>query len=234
MSAFENGMLKPLKKKKLSEHIYDEIERLIVTDELKEGEALPSERDLMEIFGVGRPSVREALQKLEQKGLVEIKSGEKTRVTRPCTETVINNISGIAIGVLTQQNERIQLEKIRQLFEIAVVREAARVRTAEDLKQLQLALANNKVQLSNYDGFIETDVRFHLAILGCLHNPMALQMYSTFIDWLIKARSKEKFIELHEQSYIHHCCIYQAIEAGLPDKAEQYMRQHLQYVMDNT
>lgn len=234
MSAFENGMLKPLKKKKLSEHIYDEMERLIVTDELKEGEALPSERDLMEIFGVGRPSVREALQKLEQKGLVEIKSGEKTKVTRPCTETVMNNISSIAIGVLAQQNERIQLEKIRQLFEIAVVREAAKVRTAEGLKRLQFALANNKAQLSDYDGFVETDVQFHLAILECLHNPMASQMYSTFIDWLIKARSKEKFIELHQQSYLHHCHIYQAIEAANPDEAEKYMRQHLQYVMDNT
>ena len=234
MSPFENGVSKRLKKKKLSDHVSDEIERLIITDELKEGDTLPSERDLMEIFSVGRPSIREALQKLEQKGLVEIKSGEKTRVTRPCTETVINGISGIAIGVLTQQNERIQLEKIRQLFEIAVVREAAKVRTVQDLKKLKLALVNNKMQLSNYDGFVETDVQFHLAILECLHNPMASQMYNTFIDWLIKARSKEKFIELHEQSYIHHCHIYQAIEDGSPDEAEKYMLQHLQYVMDNT
>ena len=93
--------LKPMKKQKLSDSITDEIERLIVTNELKEGDALPSERELMAAFQVGRPSIREALIKLTQKGLVEIKSGEKTRVTRPSTETILSNISGVAIDLLS-------------------------------------------------------------------------------------------------------------------------------------
>ncbi|WP_337232496.1 GntR family transcriptional regulator, partial [Vibrio cholerae] len=51
---------KPLVTKKLSEIVADELESMIRRDEIKEGEYLPSERELMDFFGVGRPSIREA------------------------------------------------------------------------------------------------------------------------------------------------------------------------------
>ena len=61
---------KPIVTKKLSEIVAEELERMIRQEEIREGEYLPSERELMAFFGVGRPSVREALSSLRHKGLI--------------------------------------------------------------------------------------------------------------------------------------------------------------------
>ncbi|MGF1872063.1 FCD domain-containing protein [Photobacterium indicum] len=233
MSTLDNLTLKPLKKVKLSDFVTDEIEKLILDNTFKEGDVLPSERELMTAFGVGRPSVREALQKLSQKGLVEINSGEKTRVTRPCTQTIVSGLSGIAIGLLSQDKEKMQFEHLRQLFEISVVREAARVRSEEDVEKLSVALENNLAQVDNYDRFIETDIAFHRTITEILGNPMVTTIYESLVQWLIRSRNPETFAKLHQISCEHHVEIFKAIQQGDPDLAEREMRHHLDNVMNN-
>lgn len=86
---------KPIVTKKLSEIVAEELERMIRREEIREGEYLPSERELMAFFGVGRPSVREALSSLRHKGLIRYNKGEKASVCRPSPETIINGLSGI-------------------------------------------------------------------------------------------------------------------------------------------
>ncbi|MGF1700273.1 FCD domain-containing protein [Photobacterium makurazakiensis] len=233
MSSPSTAILKPLKKVKLSDFVTEEIERLILDNTFKEGDALPSERELMAAFDVGRPSVREALQNLAQRGLVEIKSGEKTRVTRPCTQTIVSGLSGIAIGLLSQDKEKMQFEHLRQLFEIAIIREAARIRTDADIESLSQALENNLAQVNNYDRFIETDIAFHMAIIGILDNPMLTTIYESLIQWLIRSRNPETFAALHKDSCDHHVKIFDAIKQGDPDLAEHEMRLHLDNVMNN-
>lgn len=223
--------VKPMRKQKLSDGVADEIEKLIVNNALKEGDTLPSERELMSAFDVGRPSVREALMKLSQKGLVEIKSGEKTRVTRPTTETLLGNISGVAIGLLSQEKEKHQFEHMRQIFEIAMVREAARVRTDEDIKRLAMVLNHNKAACADNDRFVETDIEFHLCIIEMIKNPMISSLYQSLISWLIKARNPENYIPYHEQNFAEHVKIFDAIVEGDPDKAERVMGEHLDAVM---
>ncbi|MGF1735361.1 FCD domain-containing protein [Photobacterium satsumensis] len=234
MSIPNTSVLKPLKKVKLSDFVTEEIERLILDNTFKEGDALPSERELMAAFNVGRPSVREALQNLAQRGLVEIKSGEKTRVTKPCAKTILSGLSGIAIGLLAQDKEKMQFEHLRQLFEIAIIREAAKVRTEEDVEKLSVALENNLAQVENYDRFIETDIAFHLTIIDILNNPMLASIYESLIQWLIRSRNPDTFAELHQISCEHHVRIFEAIKAGDPDRAEDEMRHHLDNVMNNS
>ena len=72
---------RPLARKKLSEMVEEELEQMIRRREFGEGEQLPSERELMAFFNVGRPSVREALAALKRKGLVQINNGERARVS---------------------------------------------------------------------------------------------------------------------------------------------------------
>ncbi|EOY2339911.1 GntR family transcriptional regulator, partial [Escherichia coli] len=84
---------RPLKRKKLSELVEEELERMIRKGEFKEGENIPSERALMEMFNVGRPSVREALATLRRKGLIEVNNGERAKVCRPTPYTLINELS---------------------------------------------------------------------------------------------------------------------------------------------
>lgn len=92
---------RPLARKKLSEMVEEELEQMIRRREFGEGEQLPSERELMAFFNVGRPSVREALAALKRKGLVQINNGERARVSRPSADTIIGELSGMAKDFLS-------------------------------------------------------------------------------------------------------------------------------------
>ena len=68
---------RPVERKKLSQTVEEELELMIRQGEIAEGDPLPSERELMAAFGVGRPSIRDALAALARKGLVKINSFKK-------------------------------------------------------------------------------------------------------------------------------------------------------------
>ncbi|UXF67606.1 FadR/GntR family transcriptional regulator [Rhodococcus qingshengii] len=73
-------MFQPVARTSASGAVFDQISAKVLAGELAAGEALPSERKLAEAFGVSRPAVREAIQKLAQAGLVEVRQGESTSV----------------------------------------------------------------------------------------------------------------------------------------------------------
>ncbi len=73
-------MFQPVARTSASGAVFDQISVKVLAGELAAGEALPSERKLAEAFSVSRPAVREAIQKLAQAGLVEVRQGESTSV----------------------------------------------------------------------------------------------------------------------------------------------------------
>jgi len=113
---------RPLARKKLSEMVEEELEQMIRRQEFAQGEQLPSERELMEFFNVGRPSVREALAALKRKGLVQINNGERARVSMPSADTIIGELSGMAKDFLTQPGGITHFEQLRLFFESSLVR----------------------------------------------------------------------------------------------------------------
>ncbi|HAM5332956.1 TPA: GntR family transcriptional regulator [Escherichia coli] len=108
---------RPLKRKKLSELVEEDLENMIRQEVFKEGEYIPSERALMEMFNVGRPSVREALATLRRKGLIEVNNGERAKVCRPTPYTLINELSGIARDYMSSKDGMQHFEELRLLFE---------------------------------------------------------------------------------------------------------------------
>ena len=108
---------RPLARKKLSEMVEEELEQMIRRREFGEGEQLPSERELMAFFNVGRPSVREALAALKRKGLVQINNGERARVSRPSADTIIGELSGMAKDFLSHPGGIAHFEQLRLFFE---------------------------------------------------------------------------------------------------------------------
>jgi DNA-binding FadR family transcriptional regulator len=113
---------RPLARKKLSDMVEEELEQMIRRKEFAQGEQLPSERELMEFFNVGRPSVREALAALKRKGLVQINNGERARVSMPSADTIIGELSGMAKDFLTQPGGIAHFEQLRLFFESSLVR----------------------------------------------------------------------------------------------------------------
>lgn len=116
---------RPLARKKLSEMVEEELEQMIRRGEFGEGGQLPSERELMAFFNVGRPSVREALAALKRKGTVQINNGERARVSRPSADTIISELSGLAKDFLSAPGGIAHFEQLRLFFESSTVRYAA-------------------------------------------------------------------------------------------------------------
>lgn len=224
---------RPIAKRKLSEIVEEELELMIRQGEFAEGEQLPSERDLMAMFDVGRPSVREALSALSRKGLVKITSGERARVCRPSADTIIAELSGMAKDFLHTPGGVRHFEQLRQFFESSLVRYAAEYATDEQIEALQIALENNYSSINNPDLFSKTDVVFHRVLASIPENPIFLSIHQAMVDWLITARPQVKDpLSLALTSYKHHSDIFEAIKAHDPERAEAALRSHLDNVYE--
>ena len=85
--------IKPIRRRKLSDHIQERLLDLIHGSDIAPGDKLPSERELMRAYEVGRPAIREAMQNLERMGLIEIKHGERPRVAEPSITRMVEQMS---------------------------------------------------------------------------------------------------------------------------------------------
>src|SRR4051812_18655363 len=84
----------PIPRRKLYQEVLDRLMERIRAGEFRAGDQLPSERALMQAYGVGRPAVREALQSLERAGIVAITHGERARIAVPTPTKLIEQIAG--------------------------------------------------------------------------------------------------------------------------------------------
>ena len=88
-------VFQPIKPKKISEEIVEQIKHLISSGDLKPGERIPSERELATMLGVSRPSVREAIMVLEAMGFLESRQGGGTYVRSLTESTIADPLSNI-------------------------------------------------------------------------------------------------------------------------------------------
>ncbi|QRG81193.1 transcriptional regulator NanR [Citrobacter sp. R56] len=224
---------RPLARKKLSEMVEEELEQMIRRREFGEGEPLPSERELMAFFNVGRPSVREALAALKRKGLVQINNGERARVSRPSADTIISELSGMAKDFLSHPGGIAHFEQLRLFFESSLVRYAAEHATDEQIAMLSKALEINSQSLDDNSQFIRSDVDFHRVLAEIPGNPIFMAIHVALLDWLIAARPKvadEALYEHNSVSYQQHIAIVDAIRARDPDEADRALQCHLNSV----
>lgn len=225
---------RPVVRKKLSEKVEEELEQMIRQGEFSEGDPLPSERDLMAAFGVGRPSIRDALSSLSRKGLVKISSGERTRVTRPSPDTIISELSGMSKDFLNQPNGIKYFDQMRQFFESSLVRYAAEHATDEQINELEQALDLNKNSTHIEAQFKKTDTNFHRVIASIPGNPIFLAIHQALVDWVIDARPNRDGQEhLNEKSYNDHLAIFNRIKAHDVEGADAALIQHLQDSFDS-
>ncbi|MCS2156192.1 transcriptional regulator NanR [Scandinavium sp. H11S7] len=224
---------RPLARKKLSEMVEEELEQMIRRREFAEGEQLPSERELMAFFNVGRPSVREALAALKRKGLVQINNGERARVSRPSADTIISELSGMAKDFLAHPGGIAHFEQLRLFFESSLVRYAAENASDEQVERLAKALEINSQSLDDNTLFIRSDVDFHRVLAEIPGNPIFMAIHVALLDWLIAARPKVADSELHHHnnvSYQEHIAIVDAIRRRDPEDADRALQTHLNSV----
>jgi len=220
-------------RRKRSHDVADEIERLITDGEYSVGEQLPSEKDLMTRFGVGRPAVREALFFLEQQGLVETRSGARAHVTTPSSRLIIEQITEIAKRLFSRAGSHEQVTEARLLLEAGLAWLAAQKATDEDLARLKAALDANVASVGNNVEFIRTDVAFHFELAVICGNPIFATIQEVLVEWLIEQRTTTLHLpDADKLSVRDHTAIYEAVASREPARAYHEMASHVRLVAE--
>lgn len=173
------------------------------------GERIPIEPELMELLGVGRNTLREAVKCLTSTGILEIRRGAGTFVR---ARTDIG-------GLLTRQvavSEMLHVYEVRRALELEAVRLACVRRTGDDVRRLREALELRNATGRDGDGaaFADADLAFHTAVVAAAHNPVLDELFAGISEPL---RATYAFTEgVHEPALGagHHRNVVEGIERG--------------------
>ncbi len=217
-------------RRKLSDEVFARLKGMITSGELQPGDEMPSERELMERFGVGRPAIREAMQALAGMGLVVISHGERAKVLELTAQSIFRQMDMTAKIMLAKSSDSLEhLKNARIFFERGMAREAALKSNAADLASLRDILERQRSSLGDAGAFISADMEFHTRIARISGNPIYVAVSEAMLAWLQEYHTdmliwtgKEKFT-LAEHEEIIAC-----LEARDPDAAEQAVLKHLE------
>lgn len=220
----------PIQRRKLYQEVLDRLLQRIQSGGLAPGDHLPSERELMETYGVGRPAVREALQELARSGIVEISHGERARVVIPTAHDLINQIGSGARHLLQVQPGTLEhLKQARLFLEAGTARMAAERATADDVAGLRRLIEEHRAAVPPNEAlFLARDMAFHREIARISGNPIFPAIVEAIFEWasayyqpMVRAPGAES-LTLEE-----HGRLVDAIEAHDGDAAEAAVRAHL-------
>ncbi|SDF02779.1 FadR/GntR family transcriptional regulator [Sporomusa acidovorans] len=214
---------------KNSEVLYGQVvERIrtwIMKGYFKEGEALPSERELAQLFNVSRMPVSQALKILEFLGVVQQIRGKGVCVQQIDISRLLNNIGFL---VLDPQSGLKDLLEAREAIEIQAVRLAARRRTEKDLDIMEDALLEMERNITLKKDVTNASIRFHSAIIAASGNDV-ISKINEFLMALLRFSRQKSLREASRQDIAlqGHKQIFRAIKEKNEDTAVRVMMEHL-------
>jgi GntR family transcriptional repressor for pyruvate dehydrogenase complex len=221
-------VIEPIRRVKLYEEVASRTRDLIVSGELRPGQALPSERKLAEQFKVGRAVIREAIRRLEMSGLVESRHGGGNYVREI---TVEHLVAPIATVLNDMGHLREELMDARLFFEPQIAREVAKRATPEDLRQLEDVIRRQEVRTRDGQASAEQDAEFHRLLARSTHNTVVVRVMEV-IDNLLKDEHARWFrsAERSNNSLEGNRRILEAIRRSDQAAAQKAMEQHIQEI----
>ena len=219
----------PITRRKLFQEVRDRLLERIRSGEFQPGDQLPSERDLMQGYQVGRPAIREALQALERDGIILVTHGERARVTLPTAESLIEQIAGGARHLLDAEPGNLDhLKDARRFLEIGLARRAAAQATPEAVARLRLRFEAHEHARQKLDEFLPRDMEFHREIAAMSGNPIFPALVEAMFGWLGVYYVQLVRLEGAEDVTIaEHRRILAAIAAADPEAAAEAMHDHI-------
>jgi DNA-binding FadR family transcriptional regulator len=220
-------------RRRRSQDVAERLEQMIRTGRYTIGEQLPSERELMARFGVGRPAVREALYSLQMMGIVELGNGERPRVTEPKPEVLIRELSGAVRHLLAKPDGTRQFQEARLFFEVGLARYASEFASEADIRKLESILKANKQSIKHAAEFNKTDIEFHYTLAAIPRNDIFTAIYKAMVGWLKDQMwVTGRVPRANLLAYRGHASIYRAIVARDAQKAADAVKSHLAHVSD--
>jgi DNA-binding FadR family transcriptional regulator len=226
------NLLQEVQVEKVSDKIVEQLQSLIKEGSIAPGEKLPSERELIQLLGVGRSSLREALNKLETLGYVEIKKRKGIFVKSLNTMVDFDPLKQL----LKEDNDKVfQLYGVRADIEGGNAYRAALSWNSESLAEIERCLSAFGSVGSGYKFSWQSDLDFHVAVAKATRNLFRLHVILS-IDQFSKEYIRPFLISFAENEGVRqliaeqHLAIYEAIKAREPHTAADTMREHLRWI----
>lgn len=210
-----------------ADHLYEEIMAGIVDGRLPEGQKLPPESELAELFGVSRPVVREALARLRADGVLISRRGSGSYVQRrPSADLLSLAPTGGVADVMRCFEFRVALEG-----EAASM--AAERRSDHDLAEIRQALDELDEAIRTGAVGVQADLRFHHAIAQASRNNLFTATMTTLFNAIFQGMNVARRLSLRADAQrldvvqSEHRRIYEAIKSRNPAAARRAMRTHI-------
>lgn len=225
--------IRPIKSKRTTEIILEQIKALIVKGELSPGDRLLTENELSERFQVSRTSVREALAALSLTGILEIRQGGGIFVKANPSNAIIEPLSFI---LLLEKNKLQNILEVRKALEVEAAGLAAMRRKEEDLDVLKKLIEQMEEDLPDAKNSEALDLKFHLTLAKASENPLLDRMMNTVQEimgqtlqvtralWITATEgTSSRLLEEHRN-------IYEMIRDQNADMARRLTYEHLRKV----
>ncbi|MFA7404481.1 MAG: FadR/GntR family transcriptional regulator [Pelobacteraceae bacterium] len=224
-------MFKLIKPKKVSAQIADQIRSSILAAVFSPGEKLPPERELAELFGVSRPSIREALNILATAGLVESHQGGGTVV-----KSLVEMSAGTPLSemIKCERERALDVIEVRKSMESCTAIYAAERALPEDLRKLEKIVSEMEENLAAAKPSLELDANFHITVAQATHNIVWLHLMQSIFEAMKEFqrgvwRAVYLTDEDHRFLYLQHRAVYEAIRDRQPELARNEMVVHLTF-----
>jgi DNA-binding FadR family transcriptional regulator len=222
---------------KAAELVAATLRRQIVTGELREGDSLPSEAQLMEQFRVSRPTLREAFRILESESLIQVRRGARggARVQVPNGD-VAARYAGYVLEYRGTAMSDVYVARAE--VEAPLARLLTAAAKPKDIKRLEAAINAAEPAVGDPEAYTEHDVAFHLLVAELAGNKtlaivvdMLYHIVGTARRRYAAAASRSGDLS-GESKQVHrtHARLVDLIKAGDADAAEEFWRAHLEEV----
>jgi GntR family transcriptional repressor for pyruvate dehydrogenase complex len=224
----------PLRPKKLADQVFERVRDLIFKGDLKPGERLKSERELSEIMDVSRPTIRQAIGKLIDRGLVENRQGQGTFVCNP-NEMRSQNLLRDLID--WDEASLRDLLEVRMALECQAATTAALRATGEDVANLDRHVQEMRSSIKEGELGILEDVRFHMTLAYATKNQVQILLMKNLYDLLhfgIEESLKQLYLypENLEAILTQHQKVADAIRQRDPAAAYAAMQAHINFLIN--
>ncbi|MDO4582105.1 MAG: FadR/GntR family transcriptional regulator [Bacillota bacterium] len=204
------------------EKVVEKIKRSIAEGDILPGQPLPSERQLMDSFGVSRASLREAFRVLELLGLIESVPGKGRFVRQPRAVAADDQTLPL------EESAILELMEARRILDPAIAAESAMRALSADLTRLLQIVSVGADQAVGPKARARIDFDFHLALAEATHNFVFVNLTRMNFD-LIMATHERIYNLLNDKDafLLEHRAIYDAVCDHDPARAREAAAAHI-------
>jgi GntR family transcriptional repressor for pyruvate dehydrogenase complex len=220
----------PVARQSLADVVVDHLRMVIDKGNLKAGDRLPGELELVRQLRVSRPVLREALGRLETLGLIQIQRGRGIFVA---DRNALASCAQLLRSAMTiSPKDLLKYAEIRWGLECYAARRAAELATAEDLAELEQLLEQIDDPRREYLETVRLDLQFHRKLVDLTGNEVMQNLMEVIHEFVLagmlrttpKPRDRSWSRPLHQ-------AILDAVRSADPDAAEAAMRAHMESVV---